>query len=390
MNPYLWFGLMLLASVLWIAWFFYRPLSTGTLNLKKSNIALGKQKKHELEQDLSSDLIDEVEFSQANEEIAQTLAVELNQVTDVVETKSQAGGAWIVLAIAIFLSVLSVGFYQYLTFKPAKVVQTQQQDAQPVSLEQSVKQLKEYLTNNPGDAQSWQTLGLALFELQDLEGSMHAYERAYQLDSKNVSILVEYASAIAAAQNNQFTGRASTLVREALEVDPNAPDALYLAGLVAVNALELDLAKQLWQRALSLLPAEHPDRQILQDILSELAQMQNQALEQHQVDVHVELSEAFQQDRYKNHYLMIYVKAAKGRPMPIAIQKIQLKDFSGSVTLTDANSVMPSQTLSESNEVVAVVRLSQTGSAMKQADDIEVLSQVINVKNNPVVNLRVE
>ena len=390
MNPYLWFGLMLLASVLWIAWFFYRPLSTGTLNLKKSNIALGKQKKHELEQDLSSDLIDEVEFSQANEEIAQTLAVELNQVTDVVETKSQAGGAWIVLAIAIFLSVLSVGFYQYLTFKPAKVVQTQQQDAQPVSLEQSVKQLKEYLTNNPGDAQSWQTLGLALFELQDLEGSMHAYERAYQLDSKNVSILVEYASAIATAQNNQFTGRASTLVREALEVDPNAPDALYLAGLVAVNALELDLAKQLWQRALSLLPAEHPDRQILQDILSELAQMQNQALEQHQVDVHVELSEAFQQDRYKNHYLMIYVKAAKGRPMPIAIQKIQLKDFSGSVTLTDANSVMPSQTLSESNEVVAVVRLSQTGSAMKQADDIEVLSQVINVKNNPVVNLRVE
>ena len=390
MNLYLWFGLMLLTSVLWIAWFFYRPLSTGTLNLKKSNIALGKQKKHELEQDLSSDLIDEVEFSQANEEIAQTLAVELNQVTDVVETKSQAGGAWIVLAIAIFLSVLSVGFYQYLTFKPAKVVQTQQQDAQPVSLEQSVKQLKEYLTNNPGDAQSWQTLGLALFELQDLEGSMHAYERAYQLDSKNVSILVEYASAIATAQNNQFTGRASTLVREALEVDPNAPDALYLAGLVAVNALELDLAKQLWQRALSLLPAEHPDRQILQDILSELAQMQNQALEQHQVDVHVALSEAFQQDRYKNHYLMIYVKAAKGRPMPIAIQKIQLKDFSGSVTLTDANSVMPSQTLSESNEVVAVVRLSQTGSAMKQADDIEVLSQVINVKNNPVVNLRVE
>ena len=390
MNPYLWFGLMLLASVLWIAWFFYRPLSTGTLNLKKSNIALGKQKKHELEQDLSSDLIDEVEFSQANEEIAQTLAVELNQVTDVVETKSQAGGAWVVLAIAIFLSVLSVGFYQYLTFKPAKVVQTQQQDAQPVSLEQSVKQLKEYLTNNPGDAQSWQTLGLALFELQDLEGSMHAYERAYQLDSKNVSILVEYASAIATAQNNQFTGRASTLVREALEVDPNAPDALYLAGLVAVNALEFDLAQQLWQRALSLLPAEHPDRQILQDILSELAQMQNQALEQHQVDIYVELSKTFQQDHYKDHYLMIYVKAAKGRPMPIAIQKIQLKDFSGSVTLTDADSVMPSQKLSESSEVVAVVRLSQTGSAMKQADDTEVLSQVIDVKNNPVVNLRVE
>jgi hypothetical protein len=34
-----------------------------------------------------------------------------------------------------------------------------------------------------------------------------------------------------------------------------------------------------------------------------------------------------------------YVKAARGRPMPIAIQKIQLKDFTGVVTLTDENSI---------------------------------------------------
>ena len=390
MSLYIWFGLMLFASMVWLAWFVYRPLSAGALNLKKSNIALGKQKKQELEQDLNSDLIDETEFTQANAEIAQTLAIELDQEVSVVEAKSQTSSIWVILAITIFLSVMSVGFYQYITYKPAKVQQVSQQDAQPVSLEQSVEQLKAYLVNNPGDAKSWQTLGLALFELQDIEGSMDAYERAYQLNATNVSLLVEYASAIATAQNNQFTGRASTLVREALEIDPNAPDALYLAGLVAINALELDLAKQLWQRALSLLPAEHPDRQILQDILSELALMQNQPLEQHQVSIHVELSKEFQQDRYKNHYLMVYIKSATGRPMPIAIQKIRLNDFSGSVILTDADSVMPSQKLSESNEVLAVVRLSQTGSAMKQADDIEVLSQVINVKNNPVVNLRVE
>lgn len=390
MSLYIWFGLMLFASMVWLAWFVYRPLSAGALNLKKSNIALGKQKKQELEQDLNSDLIDETEFTQANAEIAQTLAIELDQEVSVVEAKSQTSSIWVILAITIFLSVMSVGFYQYITYKPAKVQQVSQQDAQPVSLEQSVEQLKDYLVNNPGDAKSWQTLGLALFELQDIEGSMDAYERAYQLNATNVSLLVEYASAIATAQNNQFTGRASTLVREALEIDPNAPDALYLAGLVAINALELDLAKQLWQRALSLLPAEHPDRQILQDILSELALMQNQPLEQHQVSIHVELSKEFQQDRYKNHYLMVYIKSATGRPMPIAIQKIRLNDFSGSVILTDADSVMPSQKLSESNEVLAVVRLSQTGSAMKQADDVEVLSQVINVKNNPVVNLRVE
>jgi cytochrome c-type biogenesis protein CcmH len=38
--------------------------------------------------------------------------------------------------------------------------------------------------------------------------------------------------------------------------------------------------------------------------------------------------------------------------------------------------------------VLAVVRLSQSGSAMRQADDIEALSQVIDVKDNPTVELK--
>ena len=39
-------------------------------------------------------------------------------------------------------------------------------------------------------------------------------------------------------------------------------------------------------------------------------------------------------------------------------------------------------------KVLAVVRLSQSGSAMRQADDIEALSQVIDVKDNPTVELK--
>jgi cytochrome c-type biogenesis protein CcmH len=46
-------------------------------------------------------------------------------------------------------------------------------------------------------------------------------------------MLVEYASTLAVSQNNQFTGRVSSLVREALEINANSSDALYLAGWVA-------------------------------------------------------------------------------------------------------------------------------------------------------------
>jgi cytochrome c-type biogenesis protein CcmH len=231
---------------------------------------------------------------------------------------------------------------------------------------------------------------LALFDANDLTQSLEAYERSYQLNPKNVTMLVEYASTLAKSQKNQFKGRVSTLVREALEINPDSSDALYLAGWVAINAQQLALAQMLWEKALSLLPENQADRASLQRMLDELAQIQNsnKVESQHQVVIKVVLPERLRQAEFKEHYLMVYIKAARGRPMPIAIQKIKLKDFTGTVTLTDENSVMPTRKLSQSSKVLAVVRLSQSGSAMRQADDIEALSQVIDVKDNPTVELK--
>jgi cytochrome c-type biogenesis protein CcmH len=360
-------------------------------NLEKSNVELGKQRQAELEQDLRQNLIDESEFNQAKQEITQTLAIELNQTTGADTLAQKNIPLWSIGLMVVFLVVASLGIYQLLTPKPkAESAPQVVEQSEPPSLKQSMAELKQYLLEKPDDFEAWKTLGLVSFELGEMEDSLSAYERSYQLNSKNVSMLVEYASAIATSQNDQFVGRASMLVREALEINPNAPDALYLAGLVAANAGQFDLAKKVWQRALSLLPQDHPDRPILEDILVELAQIQGEPIPEYKVVINVGLSDRLQQEEFKNHYLMVYVKAAQGRPMPIAIQKIKLKDFSGKVTLTDENSVMPSRKLSQSTQVLAVVRLSQSGAAMKQAGDIQVLSSVINVRDNPTVDLQVE
>lgn len=389
MNLYLWFGLMVIISSIWLVWFLYRPLKNNMFNLEKSNISLGKQKQAELERDLQQNLIDEAVFKQAKDEITQTLAIELNQTSVISVNNQQPVSFWLTGLMVVFLSIASLGTYQFLMPEDAPVTQVDQ-PTQPPSLEQSAVELKQYLEKNKEDFEAWKTLGLVLFELDDIKGSLAAYEHSYQLNSNNVSMLVEYASAIATAQNDQFTGRASTLVREALEINPNAPDALYLAGLVAANAQQFDLARQIWQRSLSLLPQDHSDRLVLESILAELAQIQGEPIPEYQVVINATLSERLRQTEFENHYLMIYIKAAQGRPMPIAIQKIRVKDFKGTITLTDSDSVMPTRKLSQSDKVVAVVRLSQSGAAMKQPGDIQILSQVVHVRDNPTVNLQVE
>ncbi len=393
MNLYGWFAMMLVISAVWLIWFLYRPLKGNILDLEKSNIALGKQKQAELEQDLQRDLIDESVFEQAKDEIAQVLAIEMTQTVATVETQKPIA-IWLSAMIVVFFSGASFFVYQALisqsiTAQNAITAQTLQAQ-EPPTLAQSIVNIKKHLEENLDDAKAWRTLGLALFDANDLTQSLEAYERSYQLNPKSVTMLVEYASTLAKSQKNQFKGRVSTLVREALEINPDSSDALYLAGWVAINAQQLALAQMLWEKALSLLPENQADRASLQRMLDELAQIQNsnKVESQHQVVIKVVLPERLRQAEFKEHYLMVYIKAARGRPMPIAIQKIKLKDFTGTVTLTDENSVMPTRKLSQSSKVLAVVRLSQSGSAMRQADDIEALSQVIDVKDNPTVELK--
>ena len=395
MSLYLWFGLMLVVSVLWLIWFLYRPLKTNALDLETSNIALGRQRQKELEQDLQGNLIDEQVFEQAKDEIAQTLSVEITQTNSAVNTSGQSVSIGLIVLIVAFLSGASVLIYQALSAD--SIVTAQAQEAP--TLEQSIVKIKQRVAEQPDDAKAWRMLGLASFEMDDIKASLAAYEQAYQLDGNNVELLVEYASTLAIAQDNQFTGRVSTLVREALEIDPNEPNALNLAGWIAVGAQQLDLAQKLWQRTHALLPEGSAEKAALQQRLSELSQILTETIEtpgvsigdtseQHQVRIEITLSERLHQAQYQNHYLMVYVKAAQGRPMPIAIQKIKLKNFKGVVILTDENSVMPSKTLSQSAKVLAVVRLSQSGAAMRQTDDIEVVSQVIDIKDNPTVKLK--
>ncbi|MBC8494182.1 MAG: c-type cytochrome biogenesis protein CcmI [Candidatus Thioglobus sp.] len=380
-------GLMLGFSLAWVVWFLKNPLADNDIDLRQSNIGLGKQRKAELQRDLEQDLIDQEQFDLALEEISSTLAIELNQSTTTVkESKPISALTWL---IVIMLPIFSIGVYQSLSTYSSTLSTTTALESAPLSLEQSAEKIRLHLVDNPSDAQAWKMLGLSYFELNKINESLQAYEKAYQLNSKDARLLVEYASTMISANDDQFTGRPVELIKQALEIEPNAPDALYLAGLFAVSMQDYNLAKGLWNKALSGLPEGSADRQALLSILTELEREQNPKIS-HTVTVNVTIADEILAKRSNDDFLMIYVKSAVGRPMPIAIEKIKIKDFDGQVTLSDMNSVMPTKLLSEHDQVLVVARLSRTGGAMKQADDLQVVSDTTNVPSNPVVNLTLD
>jgi cytochrome c-type biogenesis protein CcmH len=385
MNMIIGFGLMLAVSLAWIIWYLKRPLADNGLDLQHSNIELGKQKKLELQLDLDQGLIDQEQFNQAQEEISTTLAFELESSnTKIVKTTNISVGTWLI--IVLLLPVLSIYTYQQLT-SFSSVITTAKVNSPPLSLEQSVVKIEQFLKDNPNDIEALKMLGLSYFELNKIDDSLKTYEKAYQLDPKNAGLLVEYASTMISANNNQFTDSAVKLIKEALKINPNSVDALYLAGMFAVSVQNFGLAKNLWNKALNSLPESSADRQALISILAELKRKESNQ-QSHTVTINLVIADEILATRSPEDFLMIYVKPAVGRPMPIAIEKLKIKDFNGQIILSDKNSIMPTKLLSEHNKVLVVARLSRTGGAMKQADDLQVTSDVVNVVDNPNVVLK--
>lgn len=387
MNMIAIMGVMLAGSLAWTIWFLKKPLADNGVDLRQSNIDIAKQRKLELQRDLDQDLIDQEQFELALDEITTTLAVELEQQS--VKTSNSENNTLSMLAIVVLLPIFSIGIYQSLsTYAPTSII-TPVVDSKPLTLEQSVEKLKQHISDEPNDSEAWTMLGLSYFELDKVKESLEAYEKAYQLTPNNSKLLVEYASTLISVNDNQFSDRPVALIKQALEIDANAPDALYLAGMFAISMQDFNLAKGLWNKALSVLPEGGDDHQALLGLLDELRRAESGQVS-NTVTVNVLLSDQILATRSAEEYLMIYVKAAKGRPMPIAIQKLKLRDFNGQIVLSDMNSVMPTKLLSEHDKVLVVARLSRTGGAMKQADDIQITSGVVNVSDNPNITLELQ
>jgi cytochrome c-type biogenesis protein CcmH len=76
--------------------------------------------------------------------------------------------------------------------------------------------------------------------------------------------------------------------------------------------------------------------------------------------------------------VFVIARAPGGPPMPVAVEKHTIADLPLSVTLDDADGPMPTAKLSALQEVEVVARLSASGNAIRQSDDIE--SRPVRIK----------
>jgi cytochrome c-type biogenesis protein CcmH len=370
----------------------YNPIKTKDFNAETSNIELGKQKLSELEVDLKNGLIDSEYYEQAKEDIANVLANELGTGMRNETLKTKVGFIPI-LMIVFLIPTFSIGLYELLgAEKKVDIVKQEKQvQREGVTYSEMEEKIKSHLLEKPNDFEALKSMGFLSIEQGDNQKALAYFEKAYKVNPMDLELLIEYASIQAKEKNEDFSGKPIKLIREALEIDPNLPDALYMSSLHVRSDQKYDLAISLIRRSIKNLPEGSPDIDFLKGEIAEIEQIKagitpiEGVPTSNRIEINLNIKEETMATRSLEDYLMIYVKSASGRPMPIAIKKIKIKDFKNPIILSDEDSVMPTIKLSQSKNIVVVVRVSESGQAMRQEGDIEVKSEVMErIANNKI------
>jgi cytochrome c-type biogenesis protein CcmH len=307
------------------------------------------------------------------------------------------GGTALLLVAVLALGVAAAALYA-LVGTP-RALQAQNREA-PRNLEDGVAQLQAALAKDPTHADGWALLARSQMSLGRPAQAAAAFARAVQLAPDEPQWLVQGAEARAlAAPQRQFDAQGIAWLRHALQVEPNNERAAWFLGIAQRQRGQHAEAAATWEAllphvdaataaalrpqidaaradaGLPALPAAAPSpaatAQSSATAAPNAASAAPTAAATLTVAVSLDPDFAARVRLRSDASVFVIARVPGGPPMPVAVQKHALQSLPLRVTLSDADSPMPTQKLSQLKQVQVLARLSNSGNAMRQEGDLE-------------------
>lgn len=245
----------------------------------EANVEVYRDQLSELAADLTSGIVSPEQYRQDRDEIERRLLDDVATRAEAAEKKTQprAANRTAAYAVALGIPILAITLYLLvgnsaaLSGAPARNLPNAALPAggqmSPQQIEANVASLAKKLEQNPNDAASWAMLGRSYINLEKYPEASNAYQKASALKTGDADLLLEYAFSLAMANGRQLQGRPAELVKQALQIAPENPSALQLAGSVEFEAKNYKQAIVYWQK---LLAKTSGDPELTQAITSKL------------------------------------------------------------------------------------------------------------------------
>lgn len=304
--------------------------------------------------------------------------------------------AWI---LGILLPVAAFSLYALLgdpgsIIKLAEAEEAAQHSAQDI--ESAIRTQKEKLAATPNDALGWFTLGVAYTGMDQWADAEQAFAKAYALKADDALIVSAYAEALAVNSGRDLAGKPIELVRKALELSPEDPKALELAGIHAFQTEEYAKAAYYWRQLVKQLPADSPYAQDIQGALHEAKRLAEEAAFGAPVDNRpaggdqmaaasnprtltgtLTLDPKLADRVATGDTLYLFARAVTGGGAPLAGLKATIGQWPVPFVLDDSLAMLPDQVLSDQERVTLTARISKSGTPEPKPGDLE--GQMISV-----------
>lgn len=247
-----------------------------------------------------------------------------------------------------------------------------------------VERLRERMQRQPEDADGWALLGRSLVALGDYERASQAFAEGVRRAPADASLLADYADALALARGRRLQGEPLALARRALELDPDHPKALALAGAGEYQAGNPAAAVRYWERLLSLIPADSDFARELRASLDEARRLAGaptpgetaspKAVAAGALAGIVSLDPKLAGRVAPDDTVFVIARPAEGGRMPLAVARTTVAQLPYRFRLDDSMAMAGGAKLSAQAKVVVAARVSRSGNAMPQKGDIEGVS----------------
>lgn len=263
----------------------------------------------------------------------------------------------------------------------------------PETLDEAIAQLERRLADEPGSVEGWVLLGRSRAAQQQWAAARDAFARAHALLPDEPDLMVEYADALMrAAPDGRFPAEAVALLERVVAGQPTHQRGLFYLGAQRLQAGQPAQAVELWERLLPLL--QGPTAEALRPQIA-LAREQAglpptdtaAAAAGPALAVTVELDPALAARVPAGAVLFVFARTPDGSSLPVAVERVAAPVFPLTVTLDDADGLMPAQRLSKQPRVRLLARLSASGDAAGAAGDLEAAPVELDVADGATATL---
>ncbi|MCQ4294825.1 c-type cytochrome biogenesis protein CcmI [Pseudomonas stutzeri] len=284
-------------------------------------------------------------------------------------------GRSVPLIAAVLVPLVGYGLYAYWGAID-KVQMARQFSEQPRTVEEMTAHLEQAVQEQPESAEAWYFLGRTYMNQERPGDAAKAFARVVEIAGRQPELLGQWAQALYFARDRQWSEQLQALTDEALQSDPQELTSLGLLGIAAYEESRYQDAVRYWEQLVAALPEEDPSREAIRGGIERARQQINgeTATEQGQagndtvgttLQIQVALDPKVAESVSQQDTVFVFARAVSGPPVPLAAKRLTVADLPATITLGDADAMVPSLKISSVEQVTVMARVSSSGDATK-------------------------